>query len=74
MENNRIITLRTRKKDRTVSIKKINNGYELTEDGFKREVYRINDEKELKKSLKDLIEMEFPRSHEILVTNQEDRK
>ncbi len=71
MENNRIITLKTRKKDRTVSIKKIDNKYELTEDGFKKAVYRVNDEKTLKKSLKDLIEMEFPRSHEILVTNQE---
>ncbi len=74
MDNNRIITLKTHKKDRIVSIKKTVEGYELTEDGFKNEIYKTNDEKELKKLLKDLIEIEFPRSHEILVTNQEYKK
>ncbi len=74
MDSNRVITLKTHKKDRIVSIKKIDNEYELTEDGFKNEIYKTDDEKELKKLLKELIEAEFPRSHEILVTNQEDKK
>ncbi|KJE49359.1 MULTISPECIES: hypothetical protein [Acidiplasma] len=73
MDNGRLISLKTKKKDRSVTIYKDNNLYKIIEDGFKNESYEIGDEKELKKMLKTLIEIEFPRSHEILVTSQEDK-
>ncbi len=71
MEDHRMIAMKTKKKDRTVSIKKEKNNYRIYEDGFRNENFLISDQKNLKKTLKELIEIEFPRSHEILVTNQE---
>ncbi len=74
MEENGMIILKSKKKDRIVSIKKENKNYIIHEEGFKIADYNISEDKDLKKMLKDLIEFEFPRSHEILVTKQKDKE
>ncbi len=71
MGDGRIITMKSKKKDRTVSIIKEKNNYKIHENGFKNEYYVISEQGDLKKIIRELIELEFPRSHEILVTNRE---
>ncbi len=73
MEEDRIITLKSKKKDRIISIKKKDKTYFIHENGFKNEDYEVPDDNNLKKVLKELIEFEFPRSHEILLTNQKEK-
>ncbi len=55
------------KKDRIVTVSKLGSGYSIKEAGFIKEEYSVNAE-ELKKKIGSIIDIEFPRSHEVLVS------
>ncbi|MCL5404269.1 MAG: hypothetical protein M1125_00295 [Candidatus Marsarchaeota archaeon] len=63
------ITVKSFKKDRIVTIKRAGNNFEIYEDGFKKERLTV-DENALKKAIKDIIDFEYPKSHELMVTEQ----
>lgn len=66
MSSGQELTLKSKKKDRSVSIIKNGTEYEILENGFEKSEYTISDGKELEKLLKRIIKIEFPRSHEVL--------
>jgi len=56
------------KGDRWIEItKKDNSSFEILEHGFRNNTLAI-DEKELKRVLKELFKIEFPRSHQVRVS------
>jgi len=67
MNENHSLTIKSFKKDRTVEITRLSNSYRINEDGFEKQVYEIGIDK-LKHELKKLIEKEFPRSHQVMLT------
>ena len=69
MKDGYVLTVKSFKKDRVVSIKKVGEAFVIDEDGFKKEKLTVNEEG-LKKSIKGIIDFEYPRSHELMVTEQ----
>lgn len=67
MADGYVLTVKSFKKDRIVSIKKVGGSFEINEDGFKKEKFVV-DEDALRKSIKDIINSEYPNSHELMVT------
>ncbi|MGC8537609.1 MAG: hypothetical protein ACP5MZ_01320 [Candidatus Micrarchaeia archaeon] len=61
------LSMKSFKKDRIVTVSKMNNSYSIKETGFVRGEYAVNAE-ELKKKIGSIIDIEFPRSHEVLVS------
>lgn len=57
------LDIRTYKKDRSIVIEKLEEGYNLYEDGFEKEEFKNLSQEELKKLLKVLQRKEFPRSN-----------
>ncbi|AAT42812.1 hypothetical protein [Picrophilus oshimae] len=65
------VTLKSFKKDRIVSIKRCNDNFHINVDGFVKNDYNVNAD-DLKRILKDLINEEFPRSHQVMVSVHKD--
>lgn len=62
------ITFKTAKKDREISVEKSEGGgYKVLENGFEHRSFEASSEAELKKILKTLQKIEFPRSNQIWV-------
>ncbi|MCI9304479.1 MAG: hypothetical protein HFJ13_10250 [Clostridium sp.] len=57
------LDIRTYKRDRSIIIEKLENGYNLYEDGFEKKEFKNLSQIELKKLLKVLQKKEFPRSN-----------
>ncbi len=58
------ITLYTYKKDRFITVRKINEfSYEMLEHGFNDKTMLFDSFEALKKQLKKAVRLEFPRSH-----------
>ena len=57
------LDIRTYKRDRSIIIEKLENGYNLYEDGFEKKQFKNLSQIELKKLLKVLQKKEFPRSN-----------
>jgi hypothetical protein len=71
MKDGHVLTVKSFKKDRIVSIKRAGGSFEIEEDGFRKEKLTV-DEEGLKKSIKGIIDFEFSRSHELMVTSAQD--
>ncbi|RDU70901.1 hypothetical protein [Helicobacter brantae] len=62
------ITFKTAKKDREISVgRSEGGGYVVLENGFEHRSFEVRSEAELKKILKTLQKIEFPRSNQIWV-------
>ncbi len=62
------ISFKTAKKDREIAVsKKEGGGYRVEENGFEHRIFEASSEAELKKILKTLQKIEFPRSNQIWV-------
>lgn len=59
------LIFKTAKKDREIIVTKKAEGYRVEENGFEHAIFEIADETELKKILKTLQKVEFPRSHQL---------
>jgi hypothetical protein len=70
MDDKYVLTIKSFKKDRIVTVKKVDGKFNIIEEGFRTENF-IVDEKDLKKTMKDIIELEYPRSHKVMVSEQE---
>jgi len=70
MDNNYMLTIKSFKKDRIVTVKKLESRFNIIEEGFRNENFTV-DEKDLKKTMKEIIELEYPRSHKVMVSEQE---
>ncbi|AGO61558.1 hypothetical protein [Ferroplasma acidarmanus] len=70
MDNNYMLTIKSFKKDRIVTVKKLEGRFNIIEEGFRNENFTV-DEKDLKKTMKEIIELEYPRSHKVMVSEQE---
>lgn len=56
------LDIRTYKRDRSILIEKLENGYNLYEKGFDNQEFKEISEEQLKKLLKTIQRKEFPRS------------
>lgn len=63
MEPYNCLDIRTYKRDRKVIIEKLNNGFNVYEDGFYVEEFKSLDIDSLRYLLKEMIKKEFPRSN-----------
>lgn len=61
------IYLKSFKKDRVISITKNNDSFIVDESGFEKNEFTLND-KDIKHFIKRLIDKEFPRSHQLMLT------
>lgn len=60
------LSFKTAKKDREIAVSKIEGGgYRVEENGFEHRSFKATSEAELKKTLKTLQRIEFPRSNQI---------
>lgn len=59
------IVFKTAKKDREISVSKNEEGYRVEENGFECKSFEARTQAELKKILKTLQKIEFPRSNQI---------
>lgn len=67
------IAFKTAKKDREISVEKNKcGGYKVLENGFEHRSFEASSEAELKKILKTLQKIEFPRSNQIWVKIERD--
>lgn len=65
MSPNQKVIFKTFKKDRKVEILKLENSYTIIENGFKNNIIENLEYKEVKKLLKKLQKIEFPRSNKL---------
>ncbi|WP_337860746.1 hypothetical protein [Ferroplasma sp.] len=70
MGDNYMLTIKSFKKDRIVTVKKLDGKFNIVEEGFRTENFTV-EEKDLKKTMKDIIDIEYPRSHKVMVSEQE---
>ncbi len=70
MDENHILSIKSFKKDRIVTVKKIDDMYQIDENGFRNVQLKV-DAQTLKKTMKEIIELEYPRSHKVMVSEQE---
>ncbi len=70
MDDNHMITIKSFKKDRIVTVKKLDGEFNIIEEGFRNENFTV-EEKDVKKTMKDIIDLEYPRSHKVMVSEQE---
>ena len=67
LENGKKLRVESFKGDRWIEITKKDNGFEILEHGFRNNILTV-DEKELRRVLKELLETEFPRSHQLRIS------
>ena len=65
MTPNQKVVFKTFKKDRKVEVLKLENSYTVIEDGFKNNIIKHLEYKEIKKILKEIQKIEFPRSNKL---------
>ena len=65
MYTNQKVIFKTFKKDRKVEVLKLENSYTIIENGFKNNIIEDLEYKEVKKILKKLQKIEFPRSNKL---------
>lgn len=65
------VILTTYKRDRRLIITKQNQHFYLQEEGYERDCFDCETEKELLKLLKKKIKIEFPRSHKLYMATKE---
>ena len=65
MTPNQKVVFKTFKKDRKVEVLKLENSYTVIEDGFKNNIIKNLEYKEIKKILKEIQKIEFPRSNKL---------
>ena len=65
MTPNQKLIFKTFKKDRKVEVLKLENSYTVIEDGFKNNIIENLGYKEIKKILKEIQKIEFPRSNKL---------
>lgn len=65
MYPNQKVIFKTFKKDRKVEVLKLENSYTIIENGFKNNIIEDLEYKEVKKILKKLQKIEFPRSNKL---------
>ena len=53
MDNNYMLTIKSFKKDRIVTVKKLEGRFNIIEEGFRNENFTV-DEKDLKKTMKEI--------------------
>lgn len=70
MDSNHMLIIKSFKKDRIVTVKKTGEKFTVIEEGFRNQSTDV-DEKDIKKAMKDILELEYPRSHQVMVTEQE---
>jgi DNA polymerase III sliding clamp (beta) subunit (PCNA family) len=70
MDDSHMLTIKSFKKDRIVTVKKLDGSFNIIEEGFRNQNFTV-DEKDLKKTMKDIIDLEYPRSHKVMVSEQE---
>ncbi|MEM0140409.1 MAG: hypothetical protein QXZ44_07375 [Ferroplasma sp.] len=70
MDAGHIMSIKSFKKDRIVTVRKVSDKFQIDEDGF-RNTQIIVDNQSLKRTMKDIIELEYPRSHRVMVSEQE---
>lgn len=63
MEPLNCLDIRTYKRDRSIIIEKLEDGYNLYENGFEKKEFKNLSKIELKKLLKVIQKKEFPRSN-----------
>lgn len=68
LQVNNCLDIRPYKRDRSVIIEKLHEGYNVYEDGFHIEDYKDLSNEELKKLLKVIQKREFPRSNIVRFT------
>ncbi|MGC8506553.1 MAG: hypothetical protein ACP5NK_07615, partial [Thermoplasmata archaeon] len=66
-EKDNPVSMKSFKKDRVVTITRTDNGFLVEEKGFRNVIYSVEVDR-IKKTLREIIRNEFPRSHQILVT------
>ncbi|WP_393971667.1 hypothetical protein OXIME_000241 [Oxyplasma meridianum] len=69
MAENHSLTIKSFKKDRSVEITRLPQSYRINEEGFEKQIYEITEDN-LKHELKKIIEKEFPRSHQVMLTTR----
>jgi hypothetical protein len=67
MDDTSILTIKSFKKDRTATILKNDNIFQVNEDGFRKKIFRV-DSDHIRKSIREIIEVEFPRSHQVMIS------
>ncbi|MDY3207421.1 hypothetical protein [Clostridium baratii] len=65
MTPNQKVVFKTFKKDRKVEVLKLENSYTVIEVGFKNNIIENLGYKEIKKILKEIQKIEFPRSNKL---------
>ncbi len=65
MSENQKVQFKTFKKDRKIEIVKNLDSYTIIEKGFKNNIFENLKYKDLKKVLKDIQKIEFPRSNKL---------
>ncbi|MBS6005541.1 MAG: hypothetical protein KIB43_01145 [Clostridium baratii] len=65
MYPNQKVIFKTFKKDRKVEVLKLESSYTIIENGFKNNIIEDLEYKEVKKILKKLQKIEFPRSNKL---------
>ncbi|MGL5870316.1 MAG: hypothetical protein ACRC1T_01050 [Clostridium chrysemydis] len=65
ISENSKVQFKTFKKDRKVEIIKLKEGFTIIEKGFRDTTFENLDYKEVKKHLKDIQKIEFPRSNKL---------
>ncbi len=73
LEAGKSILLQPYKKDRSVLVTRVGEGFRVLEDGFVKKEYRIGEEK-IRKLLKKLIRKEFPRSNRVWLSRIETKR
>ena len=66
-ERDNLVSMKSFKKDRIVTIIRTENRFLVEENGFRKGTYSVEIDR-IKKTLREIIKNEFPRSHQIMIT------
>ncbi len=66
-EKDNLISMKSFKKDRIVTIIRTEKSFLVEENGFRKVIYSVEIDR-IKKALREIIKNEFPRSHQIMIT------
>ena len=66
-EKDNLISMKSFKKDRIVTIIRTEKSFLVEENGFRKVIYSVEIDR-IKKTLREIIKNEFPRSHQIMIT------
>ena len=66
-DRDNFVSMKSFKKDRIVTIIRTEQRFLVEENGFRKGIYSVEIDK-IKKTLREVIKNEFPRSHQIMIT------